>query len=231
MSNNGRIPLAELTQVAGGHLAHGTAIDWNNMREDCLRDTGTLITLTQPDGGYRTYEEQVEAYDRYLAGGPLANKPGTSQHGLGMAVDIWNHASVTAWLNRWAIGYGFRRTNTSEPWHWGHDSETSITPPRHLPQPEDEEDMSLLYYKDADTSVVYSRNPDAAPGEQQLSIVGKSPSATVAYTLGKLDPAKVLTITGPQMAQLVSMYGVKPVSPAAHTVWSGNRPAVKGLTL
>lgn len=88
----------------------------------------------------------------------------------------------------------------------------------------------MLYYKDAETQIIYSRNPDADPGEAQLAILGKTPSATVAYTVGKLDMSKVLTITGAQMKQLVDMYGVKPVSAPAFALWSGNRPAVKGLS-
>jgi phage-related minor tail protein len=38
--------------------------------------------------GFRTYAEQAALYARYLAGGPIAAKPGTSSHERGEAVDV-----------------------------------------------------------------------------------------------------------------------------------------------
>jgi hypothetical protein len=38
--------------------------------------------------GFRTYAEQAALYQRYLAGGPIAAKPGTSSHERGEAVDV-----------------------------------------------------------------------------------------------------------------------------------------------
>jgi D-alanyl-D-alanine dipeptidase len=38
--------------------------------------------------GYRPYADQVAAYNRYKAGGPLAAIPGTSNHGRGKALDV-----------------------------------------------------------------------------------------------------------------------------------------------
>jgi hypothetical protein len=41
--------------------------------------------------GYRTYAQQAALYQRYLHGGPLAAKPGTSSHELGQAVDVTDY--------------------------------------------------------------------------------------------------------------------------------------------
>jgi murein DD-endopeptidase MepM/ murein hydrolase activator NlpD len=92
-----------------------------------------------------------------------------------------------------------------------------------------EEVPDMLFYKDLETSVVYSRDPNAPEGAPQLAILGKSPSGSVGFTVGRLDTAEILPITGPQATKLIAMYGVKRVSPGAYAVWSTNTPAIKGL--
>ncbi len=63
----------------------------------------------------RTREEQEVLFQRYIQGrGPLAAKPGTSFHERGLALD----ARGTAQWETAMIRNGFRRTVTSEPWHW-----------------------------------------------------------------------------------------------------------------
>lgn len=42
----------------------------------------------QVNSGFRTYAEQVVLYNRYLHGGNLAAKPGTSRHESGDALDV-----------------------------------------------------------------------------------------------------------------------------------------------
>lgn len=64
---------------------------------------------------FRTRAEQEYLYQLFLSGkGNLAAKPGTSKHEFGLAIDArgtvdWE-AAMTA--------NGFRRTVSSEPWHW-----------------------------------------------------------------------------------------------------------------
>ena len=53
--------------------------------------------------------------------GNLAAKPGTSNHGVGLAVDLNSSgAGVYNWLRNNAHAYGFIRTVSSETWHWEH---------------------------------------------------------------------------------------------------------------
>jgi peptidoglycan hydrolase-like protein with peptidoglycan-binding domain len=73
----------------------------------------------------RTYAQQAEAYRKYLNGGPLALKPGTSIHEKGRAVDFANSAyswlgsySGVGWRNTRANGFGWVRTVPSELWHY-----------------------------------------------------------------------------------------------------------------
>ncbi|MEE2915739.1 MAG: hypothetical protein VYB32_01555 [Pseudomonadota bacterium] len=76
-----------------------------SVRDD--RQTGRQIDLAEArrivasiggvvSSGLRTIDEQRKLYERYLAGkGPLAAKPGTSDHERGLAVDIPKAAGIT----------------------------------------------------------------------------------------------------------------------------------------
>jgi hypothetical protein len=74
----------------------------------------------QVSSGFRTHEEQTELFRLYRMGkGPLASRPGTSNHQSGHALDIETRAlPVRLWLRRHAYRFGFLRTVPSERWHW-----------------------------------------------------------------------------------------------------------------
>jgi len=121
---NGRIPANALTDVGGGHRMYGDAARaYTNMRAAARRD-GVNIRLTD---SYRSYAAQVDVARRkgiYGVRQPngrlgLAARPGTSNHGLGRAVDVNLEASpgASAWLRANASRYGFK-TIPREPWHW-----------------------------------------------------------------------------------------------------------------
>jgi len=84
---------------------------------------------------FRTIKRQEYFYNCYINkncnGGNLAAKPGTSNHGKGIALDLNtdcgkqtgakpNCASspVYQWLAKNTNSFGFTRTVQSEPWHW-----------------------------------------------------------------------------------------------------------------
>ena len=50
--------------------------------------------------GFRSYAQQAALYARYLGGGPLAAKPGTSSHERGQAVDVSDYGSFGATMSR-----------------------------------------------------------------------------------------------------------------------------------
>lgn len=121
---NGRIPSNALTDVGGGHQLYGHAARaFKDMRAAARRD-GINIRLTD---SYRPYADQVAVarrkgiYGVRQANGRLglAARPGTSNHGLGSAVDVNLAASsgASAWLRANASRYGYR-TIPREPWHW-----------------------------------------------------------------------------------------------------------------
>ncbi len=71
------------------------------------------------NSAFRSMTEQTDLYNRYLAGtGNLAAPPGFSNHQSGIAVDIHVDSNISNWLDRNAASFGFRRTVSSEPWHW-----------------------------------------------------------------------------------------------------------------
>jgi hypothetical protein len=85
------------------------------------RREGVFLQVTS---GFRTDQQQRELYNLYRRGhGPLAAKPGSSNHQSGHALDLETRLPrVRRWLQHHAFRYGFRRTVSSERWHyeyWG----------------------------------------------------------------------------------------------------------------
>lgn len=76
----------------------------------------------QVNSGFRTAEEQRQLYNLYRRGrGPLAAKPGGSNHQSGHALDLDTRLpQVRRWLWRHAFRFGFRRTVACERWHYEH---------------------------------------------------------------------------------------------------------------
>ena len=121
---NGRIPSGALTDVGGGHRMYGNAARAYTQMRDAARRAGVNIRLTD---SYRSYAGQVDVARRkgiYGVRQPngrlgLAARPGTSNHGLGKAVDVNLGASpgASAWLRANASRFGFK-TIPREPWHW-----------------------------------------------------------------------------------------------------------------
>jgi zinc D-Ala-D-Ala carboxypeptidase len=121
---NGRIPSSALTNVGGGHKLYGDAARAYMQMRDAARRDGVNLRLTD---SYRSYAAQVDVARRkgiYGVRQPngrlgLAARPGTSNHGLGRAVDVNLDASPGAsrWLRENAARFGFR-TIPREPWHW-----------------------------------------------------------------------------------------------------------------
>ncbi|MEV4405967.1 M15 family metallopeptidase [Actinoplanes sp. NPDC049598] len=117
---NGKIPANALEQV--GTTRHKlwapAAQGLNDMIADAKRD-GVKIGITD---SYRPFEEQVDLARRkglYSQGG-LAAKPGTSEHGWGMATDLDLDSKAQAWMRKNADKYGFVENVPREPWHWAY---------------------------------------------------------------------------------------------------------------
>jgi hypothetical protein len=124
---NGRWPAAArcpLYAAPGQSLRRAAALAFNAMSSAYQRQTGSALCVTD---AYRSYAEQV-AVRRAHPG--LAARPGTSEHGLGQAVDLcggvqsfgspahlWmkRHAALFGWFHP---GWAEPRGGMPEPWHW-----------------------------------------------------------------------------------------------------------------
>jgi D-alanyl-D-alanine carboxypeptidase len=89
MSNNGRLSDSELTTIPGGRLRKDAAAAWLAMRAYIGKDRGVWICPTSARTAYRPYADQEYFWKKYTSGhGALAARPGTSNHGWGIAVDL-----------------------------------------------------------------------------------------------------------------------------------------------
>lgn len=100
------------------HLAPAAADAWNAMREESLERYGTDVYPNGPLSGYRTYSQQAYVYCLFRSGeGAPADRPGTSNHETGTAVDL-----ATPEM-RWVVDhigwkYGWRKIRgPGEWWH------------------------------------------------------------------------------------------------------------------
>ena len=128
---NGRFFPEQLVDIGGGHkLRAEAAAAYSKMFRAALLD-GIAWRITE---SYRTIQTQI-AYakpppegkglygQKYVVGGKevigLAARPGTSKHGLGLAVDIAVASNPKAydWLVANAARFNFH-TIPREPWHW-----------------------------------------------------------------------------------------------------------------
>ena len=101
-----------LAPIPGGQLANDAAAAWNAgpAKAGC-RPLG-------PNSSYRSYAGQQYFWNLYTSGrGNLAARPGTSNHGLGRAVDLgapW----MRSWIDQHGGRYGWRKVEAaSEWWH------------------------------------------------------------------------------------------------------------------
>ena len=86
------------------------------MRAAAVRE-GVSIGVTD---SYRSYGAQVGlagSKGLYSEGG-LAARPGSSEHGWGLALDLDLSAGALRWLRANARDYGFVENTPREPWHW-----------------------------------------------------------------------------------------------------------------
>lgn len=115
---NGKIPASALQPLGRGphRLWAPAAQAFTAMTQAAARD-GVSIGVTD---SYRSYGEQVDLARRkglYSQGG-LAAKPGTSEHGWGLSLDLDLSSKAQSWMRKHAGEYGFAENVPREPWHW-----------------------------------------------------------------------------------------------------------------
>ncbi len=116
---NGQIGADRLQPLAqSGHRLYApAAAAWDGLVAAAASE-GLELRITD---SYRTYDQQVDLAARkglYSQGG-LAAKPGTSNHGWGLAVDAdVRDPSMLEWLRVNGPRFGFVEAVPREPWHW-----------------------------------------------------------------------------------------------------------------
>jgi peptidoglycan hydrolase-like protein with peptidoglycan-binding domain len=117
---NGRLTNAMLAPIPGGRLERHVAPYWNALVVEARRRFGITPRPGGPMSSYRTFAQQVYLWHLYLSGrGNLAARPGTSNHGLGQAVDL--ATTHMRWIvDRIGRRYGFAKSCSDAPSEWWH---------------------------------------------------------------------------------------------------------------
>jgi rare lipoprotein A len=118
---NGRLSESVLKSVGPGGCRGGCRL-WKPAAEAYLQMKAAAAKDKinfQLESAYRSYEHQKELYDAYKRGtGNLAAAPGTSDHGLGKAIDLYPTAAQD-WVRAKGRQYGwYWPPETGEPWHF-----------------------------------------------------------------------------------------------------------------
>jgi len=100
-------------------MLKSTACAFNDMH-NAAKSAGYTLTI---NSGFRTYKRQEYFWHCYQTkscnNGNIAAYPGTSNHGIGLALDI-NMGGGYGWMAANAHKFGFVRTVPQETWHWEH---------------------------------------------------------------------------------------------------------------
>ena len=119
MAENGRFADSDLAGIPGGRLAKEAAANWIALRAEGGEKFGIWISPLGDRSSYRTYDEQVHFWDLFQSGrGNLAARPGTSNHGLGNAIDLAHPPTMRKVVDDLGGPYGWRWGEApSESWH------------------------------------------------------------------------------------------------------------------
>lgn len=119
MANNGSLPPSDLAPIKNGQLRKDAAAAWNAMNVEA-RKRGVELRPTGSKSSYRTYAQQQELWALYQSGGGnLAARPGTSNHGWGLAVDLASQ-EMRAMVDRIGAQWGYEKRTSDAPSEWWH---------------------------------------------------------------------------------------------------------------
>ena len=96
------------------------AASWNRLRQAIGKKTGVWICPTSQRTAYRPYADQQYFWNLYQSGkGALAARPGTSNHGWGLAVDVPS-PRMAQLINQYGAEYGWQKKWSDAPSEWWH---------------------------------------------------------------------------------------------------------------
>jgi hypothetical protein len=114
---NGRLPSSVLAPIPQGHLVKSAAIRWNAMCQEAKARYGVTIVPMGSMSSYRTYWQQVYLYAHTRPG--WAARPGTSNHGWGLAVDLRTQ-QMRSIVDAIGAKYGIAKRWSDASWEWWH---------------------------------------------------------------------------------------------------------------
>ena len=120
--SNGRIPLDTLFEIPGGRLEREAARAWNDLHATIVRRGGPPIRPLGPISSYRDFDGQLAMRTLWCSRKVCSKAavPGTSNHGLGRAVDVAT-TEMEGWLLRLGRSYGWSHDEgrrVGESWHF-----------------------------------------------------------------------------------------------------------------
>ena len=118
MPSNGQLPASDLAPIYQGQLRKDAAAAWNAMNAEARR-RGVELKPTGSKSSYRNLAQQNELYQLYLHGGNLAAKPGTSNHGNGMAIDLAT-PQMRNMVDQIGAQFGYSKSWSDAPSEWWH---------------------------------------------------------------------------------------------------------------
>ena len=115
---NGRVPAGALAPVGdtGHRLYEPAAVALESLIDDAAA-AGVEVGITDSYRSYAAQQDLAERKGLYSQGG-LAARPGTSNHGWGVATDLRLDGAALSWMRENAWRYGFVEDVPREPWHW-----------------------------------------------------------------------------------------------------------------
>lgn len=131
---NGRLPGAVLGNIAQGRLRKDAAKAFNAMNMESEARFGVTLHPTGSMSSYRTLAQQQYLWNLYIAGrGNLAARPGTSNHGWGLAIDLATQ-QMRQIVDQIGEPYGFAKkwSDASSEW-WHIKFRTGVWKPNHRP--------------------------------------------------------------------------------------------------
>jgi len=120
MAENGKLPASTLADIPGGRLRQDAAASWQRLRNRIGKETGQWICPTSTRTAYRTFAEQQYFWNLYQSGkGNLAARPGTSNHGWGITVDVPT-TKQRQLIDKYGADYGWSKKWSDAPSEWWH---------------------------------------------------------------------------------------------------------------
>ena len=125
MAENGRLPKGQLARVYHPeldlYLSKEAAAAWNTLRMASKRVLRIDLYPGGPDSAYRTLAKQKYWRDYWCGQGQCGNAavPGSSNHGLGLAIDLPTRGMRFA-VDRLGARFGYSKKTSDAPQEWWH---------------------------------------------------------------------------------------------------------------